>query len=55
MNKRTYLGLDVHARSVKGCAIDRDTGEIPRQSLAADDDGIAEWLSGLPGPVLIVS
>lgn len=54
MNKRTYVGLDVHARSVKGSAIDRETGEILRQSLAANDAGIAEWVSGLPGPVLVV-
>ncbi|SDL86292.1 hypothetical protein [Arthrobacter sp. ok362] len=27
MNKRTYGGLDVHSRSVKGCAIDRETRE----------------------------
>ena len=54
MNKRTYVGLDVHARSVKGCAIDLETGEILRQSLAANDAGIAEWVSGLPGPVLVV-
>jgi transposase len=47
-------GLDVDARSVKGCAIDRETGEILRQSLAASDAGIAEWVSGLPGPVLVV-
>lgn len=53
MNKRTYVGLDVHARSVKGCAIDRETGEILRQSLAASDAGIFEWVSGLPGPVLV--
>lgn len=52
MNKRTYVGLDVHARSVKGCAIDHETGEILRQSLAANETGIAEWVSGLPGPVL---
>ncbi len=54
MDKRTYVGLDVHARSVKGCAIDHETGEILRQSLAGNDAGIAEWVSGLPGPVLVV-
>ena len=54
MNKRTYVGLDVHARSVKGCAIDRETGEILRQSLAANDAAIADWAAGLPGPVLAV-
>ena len=47
MNRRIYVGLDVHARSVKGCAIDRETGEILRQSLAASDAGVAEWVSGL--------
>jgi hypothetical protein len=54
MNKRTYVGLDVHARSVKGCAIDCETGEIVRQSLAANDTGTVGWVSGLPGPVLVV-
>jgi transposase len=54
MNKRTYVGLDVHARSVKGCAIDCETGEILRQSLTANDAGTVEWVSGLPGPVLVV-
>jgi transposase len=54
MNKRTYVGLDVHARSVNGCAIDRETGEILRQSLAASDAGIAEWVAVLPRPVLVV-
>jgi transposase len=53
-NKRTYVGLDVHARSVKGCVIDRETGEILRQSLAANDAGVAEWVSELPDPVLVV-
>ena len=27
--ERTSVGLDVHARSVVGCAIDNDTGESP--------------------------
>ncbi|KQQ98231.1 transposase [Arthrobacter sp. Leaf141] len=54
MNKRTYVGLDVHARSVKGCAIDQETGEILRQSLAGSEAGVLEWVSGLRGPVLVV-
>jgi transposase len=54
MNKRIYVGLDVHARSVKGCAIDRDTGGFLRQNLAANEAGITEWVSGLPGPVMVV-
>jgi hypothetical protein len=48
MNKRTYVGLDVHARSAKGCAIDRETGETLRQSLAANDAGIADRVARLP-------
>jgi hypothetical protein len=50
MNKRTYDGLDVHERSVKGCAIDRATIEILRQSLIASDAAIAEWVAGVAGP-----
>ena len=26
--QRTSIGLDVHARSVVGCALDGDTGEV---------------------------
>lgn len=39
---------------MKGCTIDRETSEIPRQSLASNDTGVAGWVSGLPGPVLVV-
>jgi hypothetical protein len=53
MNKRTYVGLDVHARSLKGCAIDYGTGEIVRQGLAANHAGTVEWVSGLPSPALV--
>ncbi|EWS79656.1 transposase [Brachybacterium phenoliresistens] len=34
--ERTSVGLDVHARSVKACAIDTVTGEIIHQSIPAD-------------------
>ena len=50
MNKRTYVGLDVHARSIKGCAIDRETGEILRQSLAANNAGISRVGVRTAGP-----
>lgn len=40
-----------NARSVKGCAI---AGEILRQTLAANDVGVAEWVAGLASPVLVV-
>jgi len=33
---RTSVGLDVHARSVVGCAIDEETGEILHRRLSPD-------------------
>lgn len=54
MNQRTYVGLDVHARSVVGCAIDRRTGEIIRQRLPANNAGVLDWVSGLGQPVRVV-
>ena len=53
MNQRTYVGLDVHARSVLGCAIDQRTGEITRQRLPANHAGIIDWVTGLAPPVRI--
>lgn len=38
MNKRTYVGLDLHTRSAKGRAIDRETAGILSQGLAPSDD-----------------
>ena len=47
----TWVGLDVHARSTHGAAIDAVTGELSRVRFGA---GLAEpvaWLEQLPGPV----
>ncbi|PCC25517.1 IS110 family transposase [Glutamicibacter sp. BW78] len=54
MNQRTYVGLDVHARSILGCAIDQRTGEIKRQRLAANNAGVVDWVRGLSPPVRVV-
>lgn len=54
MNQRTYVGLDVHARSILGCAIDERTGEITRQRLPANNAGVLDWVLGLPQPVRVV-
>ncbi|MFE4835813.1 hypothetical protein ACFRAU_14175 [Arthrobacter sp. NPDC056691] len=51
MFERTSIGLDVHARSVVDCAIDRDTGEMVRRRLTADFGEILAWIASLPGPV----
>jgi hypothetical protein len=46
MNKRTYVGLDVHARSVKGCAIDR--GPV-KSCVRAWPPAVPGLPSGCPG------
>lgn len=52
--ERTSLGLDVHARSVKACAIDCVTGEIIQRSLPADTLAVREFVDELAaghGPI----
>ena len=52
MNKqRTFVGLDVHARSVVGHALDELTGEVWQRRLPADPAEVCRWLQSLPGPV----
>lgn len=50
---RTFVGLDVHAWSVTGHALDGLTGEVWQQKLAPDPAGILAWVSSLPGPVKV--
>jgi transposase len=50
-SQRTSVGLDVHARSVVGCALDGDTGEVFQNRLTPDHGEILSWLGNLPGPV----
>jgi transposase len=45
------VGLDVHARSVVACGLDRDTGEVFERRLTPDHGEILEWMRSLPGPV----
>ena len=49
-HERTFVGLDVHARSVVACGIDGDTGEVVRARLTPDHEEIWSWLAGLEGP-----
>ena len=51
--QRTFVGLDVHARSVVGHAMDEHTGEVWQQLLPADPPGIWGWLESLPQPVKV--
>jgi transposase len=47
----TAVGLDVHARSTHGAAIDVVTGELHRSRFGADSDEVVKWLAELPQPV----
>ncbi|GAA4770207.1 IS110 family transposase [Actinomycetospora chibensis] len=48
----SWVGLDVHARSVIGCAIDESAGEIRSQRIGARNDQIVDWVRAQPGPVV---
>ena len=54
MFERTSIGLDVHARSVVGCAIDGETGELFRRRLTPEFWEVLAWILSLPGPVKCV-
>ena len=43
--ERTFVGLDVHARSVVACGLDEVTGELSRARLVPDHTTILAWLS----------
>jgi transposase len=46
--------LDVHARSVFGCALDGETGEVVERRMTPDHEEIIGWTQSLPGPVSVV-
>ena len=51
---RTFVGLDVHAWSVTGHALDATTGQVWQRKLTPAPADIFDWVSGLPGPVSVV-
>lgn len=51
--QRTSVGLDVHARSVMACGLDRQTGEMFERRLCPDHREILDWMCGLPHPVVV--
>jgi transposase len=54
IHQRTSVGLDVHARSVFGCALDGETGEIVERRMTPEYREIVGWMQSLPGPVSAV-
>jgi transposase len=47
----TFAGLDVHARSTHGAAIDVLSGELRRVRFGAGSEPVISWLRELPQPV----
>ena len=54
IRQRTSVGLDVHARSVFGCALDGETGELVERRLTPAHREVIEWVQSLPAPVSAV-
>jgi transposase len=52
-SERTFVGLDVHAWSVTGHALDAVTGEIWQRKLTPDPADVWRWVQGLPQPVKV--
>ena len=53
VHQRTSVGLDVHARSVLACGLDRETGEVVEQRLCPDHREILDWIARLPAPAAV--
>jgi transposase len=51
LGEGTWVGLDVHARSVVGCAIDETAAEIRTQRIGAGTEQIVAWVLAQSGPV----
>ena len=48
---RNFIGLDVHARTIVGCAIDIQTGEVLHRKFGPGLAEVLAWATSLPGPV----
>jgi transposase len=53
IGRRTSVGLDVHARSVVGCGLDSQTGEVQPTRLTPAYEQVIGWLRSLPEPVRV--
>jgi hypothetical protein len=53
MDEGSWVGLDVHARSLVAGVIDRGTGEVWSLRLPAGGEATVAWLQTLPAPALV--
>ncbi len=54
MSEGSWVGLDVHARSVVAGVIDAGSGEVRSLRLPPGCDATVAWLQTLPAPVRVV-
>lgn len=54
MIHRTSVGLDVHARSIRGAAFVPETGEVIERGFGYDPAAVAGWVRSLPQPAWCV-
>ena len=54
MYQHTFIGLDVHAISVVGCAFNPDTGELVRMQMDSDPSVVLDWIQRFEPPVKAV-
>ena len=54
MSEGSWVGLDVHARSVVAGVIDGGSGEVRSLRVSAGSDATVAWLIALPAPVRVV-
>lgn len=53
MNEGSWVGLDVHARSVVAGVLDGGSGELRSSRVPPGYEGTVAWLQSLPGPVRV--
>lgn len=53
MRYSTFIGLDVHARSISAAALDPLTGEITSKRFGYAPTDLAAWISSFPNPVSV--
>jgi transposase len=54
MNEGSWVGLDVHARSVVAGVIDQGSGEVRSLRVPPGNEGTVAWLKTLPAPLHVV-
>ena len=54
MSEGSWVGLDVHARSVVAGVIDLGSGEVRSLRVPSGSDATVTWLKTLPAPVRVV-